>query len=47
MWLSHHLDKLGDQTDVDGLVWRVWGALLSEYNSIRRRDVSDGRDSDG
>ena len=34
MWLKYHLDKLGDQADEDGLVWRVWEALLSEHNEL-------------
>jgi hypothetical protein len=34
MWLKYHLDKLGDQADEDGGVWRVWQALLNEYNEF-------------
>ncbi len=32
MWLNYHLDKLGDAADADDGVWRVWQALLGEYN---------------
>ena len=35
MWLTYHLDRLGDRADDDDDLWRVWQALLSEYNELR------------
>ena len=35
MWLKYHLNKLGDRADGDDDVWRVWNALLEEYNEMR------------
>ena len=34
MWLTYHLDRLGDRAEDDVQVWRVWQTLLSEYNNM-------------
>ncbi len=35
MWLRYDIEKLGDAADADDDVWRVWQALLGEYNELR------------